>query len=205
LVHTTTHTHAHTSTQNETRTHTCSCTHTHRHTHEHTHEHTHTHTHAHTHTCTRTHAHTHTNTNTHEHLQYSHRVTAKTYTHTGAGETEKSVGTALKTLKKTSTRQIPLADPHHVIKETCRLYLQDLTLSYEQYACSTVDFLKRRLMTCGADTLGAVALVYAASVASGVCDNAMCQRVAETSGLAESTLRQHVQTALPPPLSSHLA
>ena len=110
------------------------------------------------------------------------------------------MGKALKLIKKTSTRQIPLADPHHVIKETCRLYLQDLSLSYGQYACSTVDFLKRRLMTCGADTLGAVALVYAASVASGVCDDAMCQRVAKASGLAASTLRKHVQTALTPPL-----
>jgi len=118
----------------------------------------------------------------------------------GAGETKKSVGKALKLLKKTSTRRIPLVDPHHVIKETCRLYLQDLTLSYEQYACSTVDFLKRRVKTCCPDTLGAVALVYAASVASGVCDNAMCQRVAKASGLAASTLRKHVQTTLTPPL-----
>jgi len=188
-----------------TRTHICF--HAHNNVMSHTHSRTHTHTdedvrsermYAHTHAYTHTHTHIHTHTQ-HTHT-YTHIIHSHIHTYIGAGETKKSVGKALKLLKKTSTRRIPLVDPHHVIKETCRLYLQDLSLSYEQYACSTVDFLKRRVKTCCPDTLGAVALVYAASVASGVCDNAMCQRVAKASGLAASTLRKHVQTTLTPPL-----
>ena len=56
----------------------------------------------------------------------------------------------------------------HIRTETCRLYLQNISPSYEQLACNYVDFLQT-CWKCEPDTIAAVALVYVSSITSGMC------------------------------------
>lgn len=114
----------------------------------------------------------------------------------GTGETEKRVNQALIQITCTVTRPIPPVDPHDVIREMCRLYLPDLSVSFQQCAWDKVDFLRKSRFAGAPHTIAAVALVLVASAASGVCDNGMCQRVSEASGLAVSTLQKHAKSAL---------
>jgi transcription initiation factor TFIIIB Brf1 subunit/transcription initiation factor TFIIB len=113
-------------------------------------------------------------------------------TDAGAGETAARVSNAVKKIKTANGRSFPAVDPQLLIRYWCSHRLQ-APVTLEEHACSWVEHVNRRMAGSAPDTLAAVTLVYAVSVASRVCHEDMCARVSQASGVSAETLRKHVK------------
>lgn len=114
----------------------------------------------------------------------------------GAGETPARVLDWVKRVRAAHNRPIPALDPCLLIRGMCARDL-GLPISFEETACRSLPIITATInKSPPPSTLAAVAVVFVASMTSGKLDEDMCQRVSEASGVAPSTLRLYVTSAL---------
>ena len=117
----------------------------------------------------------------------------------GAGETKHAVNKAVKIILEKAP--IPAMEPRALIPVLCNRL--GLPFSFEQQVCGQVYMIKEKLPKVAGNALlvASVSIVCLASMhrssaATVGCEQDMCLRVSDVSGLAVSTLRGHVEKVL---------